>query len=371
MTRIRVATGIDIPMSPSCGSMILCSDVYRLLHGDIDTTFFALPPRDHRWHDGYPSLHLLTARKQPYGRDFAAYVEQLAAELRPLLSAEQPDLIHAQHLGFGLSLAFSRLHGTTPMLAVGHGTDVIAAQQSQQARDALCEVVAASLAVAVPTISLRDAVDHLTQARFTSRLHVVPWGIPLDRVTAVHRPHHEPVLNLLHAGRLDDNKSTITAIESLSHASHRHRLTVIGSGDMLPLLQRATDEMGPGARTTFMPFMSRDDLWRNFPSFDALLFTTRDLEAFGLVAVEAQAHGLPVIYSAVAGATDTLGESGLPFPPGDPAALARRVDLLAEDPALRRELSERAIANASRYPLAATAADLVNLTRLALRETHG
>jgi hypothetical protein len=42
MTRPRILTGIDLPLEPSCGSTIWCSDVYQRLAADFHTTFLAL-----------------------------------------------------------------------------------------------------------------------------------------------------------------------------------------------------------------------------------------------------------------------------------------------------------------------------------------
>jgi glycosyltransferase involved in cell wall biosynthesis len=61
-------------------------------------------------------------------------------------------------------------------------------------------------------------------------------------------------------------------------------------------------------------------------------------EAFGIAAVEASALGLPVIAAKVGGLGDIVadGENGYLIPPGDRAALAQRLLVLAENPSLRR-----------------------------------
>ncbi|HEU4325427.1 MAG TPA: glycosyltransferase family 4 protein [Roseiflexaceae bacterium] len=71
-------------------------------------------------------------------------------------------------------------------------------------------------------------------------------------------------------------------------------------------------------------------------------------EAFGIAAVEACAAGLPVVASAVGGLTDIVadGETGFLIPPGDTAALAARLTLLAGDPALRQRQGRAARARA-------------------------
>ena len=61
-------------------------------------------------------------------------------------------------------------------------------------------------------------------------------------------------------------------------------------------------------------------------------------EAFGIAAVEASALGLPVIGAKVGGLEDIVSneENGYLVPPGDMAALAQRLLMLAENPSIRQ-----------------------------------
>lgn len=355
MRRGRVTSGIDLPLAPSCGSMILCSDIYRSLARQLEVAFFALPPADAEWSHGFAEIMFCKSEKQPYGQDFPRYVDALTDEVGRHVGRLRPDSIHAQHLGFGLSLAFSRIRGSIPMVAIAHGTDVIAATHSPQAHSALCEVVTASTTVILPTEQLRRRVNDLTEGRFASKLVVTPWGIPLDRVRTRLRPRSGEQLHLLHAGRLDQNKDTATAVRSLTMTARDHDLTIIGDGGELAALHQLAAELGVAHRVYHLPFLPRERLWDVFARYDAFLFTTSELEAFGLVAVEAQAHGLPVVHSDIAGMAETLGWAGLAFDPGDARGLADCVDRLATNGELRAELGRRGVANAQRYDIHTTA----------------
>ncbi|WP_413100890.1 glycosyltransferase family 4 protein [Streptomyces sp. Inha503] len=368
MTRPRIITGIDLPLQPSCGSTIWASDVYRQLAPDFRTTFLALPSHE-VWQHGFEETVALRATKQSYGPNFAQYTNALTEEVKRLLHDRRPDLIHAQHLGFGLALAFARAAGQTPIIAIAHGTDAIAATENDQARDALIEIVAASTAVAVPNAAMAEQVNALTRGRYSSRLVTVPWGVPLpEHPTALPTDGHR--LLLVHAGRLDSNKSTITAIEALKLTISEHHLTVIGSGSELPRLTARVAELGLSHRVRFEPFLPREVLWQRFANFDAFLLTTKQLEAFGLVAVEAQAHGLPVLYGDLPGLRRTLGAGALAYPPGDAAALAARIDRLANDSGLRRTLSSAAASNARRHDITATTAHLRDLSKTVMRRAR-
>jgi glycosyltransferase involved in cell wall biosynthesis len=354
--------------------MILLADAYRVM--PVHTTFLAMPPVAAAWHHPFDQLVALGAVKQPYGGPaFDAYLAELAAEVAELIQRHRPDVIHAQHLGFGLSPAFARAAGRVPIISIAHGTDVLAADHLEQARDVLTEVVAASAAVVAPNTTLAEHIDRLTAGRYTNRLTVLPWGIPVgDAVMRGRRRRRPPdgtgPLTLLHAGRLDENKSTVTAIEALAITRQPHRLTVIGSGPELDHLVTRAYALGVQDRVVFEPFLPRPQLWRRFGDFDAFVFTTAELEAFGLIAIEAQAHGLPVAYSNVAGIGTTLGHAGAPYTPGDPASLAAALDELARDTHWRHAITHAGLDNARRYDVTTTAAQLTALTVRTIGMVH-
>ncbi|RRR85979.1 glycosyltransferase family 4 protein [Streptomyces sp. RP5T] len=368
MTRPRIITGIDLPLEPSCGSTIWASDVYQRLSPHFQATFLALPGSG-TWKHNFEQTRTLTTVKAPYGPQFDTYTAELTCEVEKILRTRRADVIHAQHLGFGLSLAFARAVRGTPVISIAHGTDVIAAADSEQARAALVEIVTASAAVVVPNEAMAEQVKALTGGQFTDRLVIIPWGIPLPAAPTV-QPTDGPRLRLLHAGRLDPNKSTVTAVEALALTRHDHHLTVIGSGSELPALTVRASELGLTGRVQFIPFLSREDLWTRFADFDALLFTTRQLEAFGLVGVEAQAHGLPVLFSDLPGLRDTLGSGALPYTAGDPSALAAAIDQIADAPEARQALRTAATANARRHDIATTTRQLHALTTKVMGPAH-
>ncbi|MEW1700828.1 glycosyltransferase family 4 protein [Streptomyces sp. NPDC091278] len=358
---LTILTGINRASKPSSGSLILVNDLYRAMP-DTHTTYLGRKPVDQAWKSAFDRLITLATTKRPQGPGFGDYVDELTREVAALIGKIQPDVIHAQYLGFALSLAFTRAAGSIPITAIAHGPELMAAEHSPSERAALDEVAAASTAIVTPTSALADRIDRLTRHRFTDRLTVIPWGIPLNEAQVRTQPPSGPgPLSLVHAGRLDDNKSTITAIEALALTALPHHLTVIGQGPLREHLQRRSTELGLRNRVHFSPFLPRAELWRRLPDFDAFVFTTSGLEAFGLVLIEAQAHGLPVIYSDLPGVRETLGSTGVPYTPGDPRSLAVALDRTGRD-CRRSSLAKAALHNARRYDIAATSRQLRDLT---------
>ncbi len=93
-------------------------------------------------------------------------------------------------------------------------------------------------------------------------------------------------------------------------------------------------------------------------------------ESFGLVAIESQACGTPVVAAAVGGLRTAVadGVSGVLVEGHDPAAYARVLADLFDDPARRRALGRAAVDHAARFGWGATAAGLLDVYGDALAE---
>lgn len=107
-------------------------------------------------------------------------------------------------------------------------------------------------------------------------------------------------------------------------------------------IRGAAVEAGVGSSLEFLGKLPDDELDAAYRAADVHVFPVRevpgDIEGFGMVAVEAAAHGLPTVAFATGGVIDAVaeGESGHLVPPGDYAAFAAAVlRVLAGDAALR------------------------------------
>ena len=105
------------------------------------------------------------------------------------------------------------------------------------------------------------------------------------------------------------------------------RWQVIGTGDLLEGLRALRDALGMHDVVRFSGFLTEKKVQQRLWTADAFVLPTRSLEGFGLVTLEANAHGLPVIATPAGANTDVVGWHALNHVAQDisPESLAKSV----------------------------------------------
>ncbi|MEV6524581.1 glycosyltransferase family 4 protein [Longispora sp. NPDC051575] len=363
---MRVITGLDLPLGAPGGSVELLKDLYLGASPRIasDVFMLATPDRNTVEPPGGPVL-LSVDGKTLDGAGFHTYTDRLTLAVKARFGTEHYDVAHLQHLTFGATPALLRAFPDIPHVAIVHGTDLLFAETHPTQAEVLRSTVASARVVVVPTTAMADRLGRLADAP-----HVVhiPWGI--DDALLASPPEPVPAasgqLRILYAGRLTGEKTTSSVLITLA-AQPGVELSVAA-----PLHEYA--ELSTRCDLTaarYLGWFARPALWREFARQDLLIVPSVTLEAFGLVAVEAQACGLPVAYQAVPGLSEVLSDSALSVDFHSPGALAALVGRLRASPNLLDELREAGRANSARFPLSATAKALNDLSaNLATRQNR-
>ncbi|MGA8116424.1 MAG: D-inositol-3-phosphate glycosyltransferase [Actinocatenispora sp.] len=221
-----------------------------------------------------------------------------------------------------------------------------------------------------------------------ARVSVVPPGVDLARFTPGDRfdssgPDTTAALRrefglptdahiVLFVGRIQPLKAPDVMLRAVARLRERdadvaRRVVPVvvggpsGNGLARPnYLHELAGQLGLTERTRFLPAQPADRL--------ALLYRCADLvcvpshnESFGLVALEAQACGTPVVAAAVGGLTTTVadGTSGVLVDGHDPDDWAAVLGRLLAEPDRRADLSVAAVRHAAQFGWARTAQGLL------------
>jgi glycosyltransferase involved in cell wall biosynthesis len=137
-------------------------------------------------------------------------------------------------------------------------------------------------------------------------------------------------------GRLVRQKGVDVLVAAMGLLAARHpllELAVVGDGEQRDALEAQALELGLSRRIVFRGPLRHGDVYGFLRTIGALVVPSRR-EPFGLAALEAAQMGLPVIASDVDGLPEIVvnGRTGLLVKVGDPAALARAIESMLENP---------------------------------------
>lgn len=207
----------------------------------------------------------------------------------------------------------------------------------------------------LPFIYRRAAFHAISES---TRDDLVRRGVPASRIRVIHpgvdavrfAPDHDTIRTdppaFLYVGRLKRYKGVELAIRALAVARRQRpdlTLDVAGTGDYRPVLEELTAELGLQQAVTFHGFVSEAEKLHLLRTRWANLFPSPK-EGWGITVIEAAACGTPSIASDSPGLRDSVrnGETGYLVPHGDVAAIAERMLMLANDPALVESIGQAA-----------------------------
>jgi phosphatidylinositol alpha-1,6-mannosyltransferase len=278
--------------------------------------------------------------------------------LRPLLRSEGVRRIHCGRcLPEGVMALALKWWTGTPYVCYVHGEDVNTATESRELSWLVRRV-------------LRGADFTIPNSRNTMRLLTEEWGLPPERVRLLHPgvdtqrftpadrdPAARAALGwgdrpvVLTVGRLQKRKGQdqmIRALRTIRETVPDVLYAVVGDGEERVPLEELVAREGLGAHVQFRGEPDDETLVRCYQQCDLFVLPNRqvgkDIEGFGMVLLEAQACGKPVVAGDSGGTAETMRipETGRVVCCDGPNELAALVTELLADRDLRGRMGEQA-----------------------------
>ena len=183
------------------------------------------------------------------------------------------------------------------------------------------------------------------------RAEHIPLGVPGPSAEFRRMPAATPLF--VYCGRLSREKGVdllIRAFARALYAAPDAQLRIVGDGPERATLEDLVETLDAGDNVMFTGRATRHGVEAELVEAWALVAPSIWAEPFGLVALEAAVHGVPVIASATGGLAELVEDkvSGLLFPNGNERALSECIV---------------AIAHASAFPSQRLADDIVDRAR--------
>jgi glycosyltransferase involved in cell wall biosynthesis len=268
------------------------------------------------------------------------------------LRARKPDIVHTHLLHadlFAVPTAWLMRFRTsrtqrTIIISSRHNDDAFRLQPYQRILNNLLWHMT-DAGIAISEAVRRFSIDR--EGVRPDRIHTIYYGSHSERDDPELRravrdeldiPPEATVIGLV--CRLIEQKGIAYGIRAFGQIADQFpqaRLLIVGEGKLRNSLEAEVRALKLGDRVQFLGW--RVDGARMMAAFDIFLMPSL-WEGFGLVMLEAMAHSLPIVGSAVSAIPEVVlnGETGLLVPPRDENGLADALALLLRDAPLRKHM---------------------------------
>lgn len=310
----------------------------------------------------------------------ALYFLGRCTKLDRLVAAQGVTILHAHFVDNGMLLARYAARRGIPLLVTLHGADVLRRNLPLKRRLLRALLLRSLFATAARLLPVSDYLRDQAASRGypANRLMRHYLGVPL--ATAPAAATLPPIPTILFVGRLVEKKGVALLVEAVARivkSGRQVRLRLIGAGPLGDSLK--SHVTARGLPVDFLGARSHDTVLQEMRAASLFCMPSTaapdgDNEGLGLVYLEAQMLGLPVIAFRQGPVPEAVadGETGLLARDGDVDDLARALIDLIDDPARRAAMAARGPAFvAQKFDIVRQAAQLEDIYDAVLREQTG
>ncbi len=245
-----------------------------------------------------------------YGNDLMGDAERYARLCVALTRREQFDVIHAHDwLTYPAGVALSKVSGK-PLIVQVHSTefDRSGSNVNQRVYD-------------VERMGMHNADRVVCVSQLTADICKRRYGVPMDKIDVVYNGIEREVQQPKQGQRIEDDDKIVLFLGRITMqkgpeyfiASAKRvlekvpnaKFVLAGSGDMALRMIELAASMGIGSKVLFTGFLRGTDIEKIYRMADCYVMPSVS-EPFGIAALEAISHDVPVILSKTSGASEVL-----------------------------------------------------------------
>ncbi|SDE81250.1 Glycosyltransferase involved in cell wall bisynthesis [Dyadobacter soli] len=270
---------------------------------------------------------------------------QNRALLSTLLKRDKIDVIHAHFGPSGIEMLPVAQKLGIPLVVSFHGIDAAPAMLDNKAyADKISEVIEYAKAVIIVSPHFIDTLD---LKRFSSKVHLIPYGTDEQKFLPAEIPDRDKVV-IQHVGRLVPKKGVPDLIKAFATLCSRYdnlELRIIGDGPEMPMCRELVDQLNLGDKIALLGSKPHQVVNEQMKGADIYVLNSRtddkgDMEGLPNSILEAMSMEKAVVSTYHAGIPQAIqdGENGLLVKERDNEGLAAALDKLIRDKELRRRL---------------------------------
>ena len=289
------------------------------------------------------------------------WVDALSQPFSPAMLSElyrlKPDIVHLNAPNAFATLCWW-MAARSASLVITHHADVVSRATAKLIYTPLYRL-AANAAQRIILLSLKNVAHSVDLPPLSSKMVAIPQGldpadfafddVARDAARAQVRTMTNGAPAIIFVGRLIPYKGLDVLQRALVLLPQAH-VVIVGTGPLADTLTQSAQARGVADR--FHLVGEVDEATKKALVLGSDVFALPSIsvaEAFGIVQVEAQMCGKPVVASNLpSGVSDVTvdGVTGLLFPPGDERALAQALGTILADPVMAQRMGEAGRARA-------------------------
>ena len=310
-----------------------------------------------------PLLHFHEVHVPTYDLfKYQPYELALSSKIVDVVKKFQIDLLHVH---YAIPHAYAAYMGKKmledegikiPMITTLHGTDITLVGSHPFYKKAVQFSINHSEYVTAVSQSLKEDTERLFD--ITSNIQVIPNFIDRDKINFKNVPCEkgqiapDDQLIITHISNFRPLKRILDILKTFKKVSEKLNVKLLMVGDG-PEKERAMRYCRAQSMEDSVLFLGRSNQIDEILCFSDLFLLPSEQESFGLAALEAMVHGVPVVCSNVGGLPEVIeeGVSGYLCPLGDVDAMANRAIHILEDPERHKRFKRQAYESSKKFDI--------------------